>query len=74
MGKTYVSWDELFRALLFKYDKVDYGQVVGSFNKLRQMGNLNNYIDTFEDLRAIMLEFNPMLTEAHFLHSFINGL
>lgn len=74
VGKAYVSWDELSRALLSKYDKLDYGQVIGLFNKLRQTGSLNSYIDSFEDLRARMLEFNPMLTEAHFLHSFVYGL
>lgn len=47
---------------------------MGQFNKLRQIGNLETYIDHFEDLRATMLEFNPTLTEPHFLHSFISGL
>lgn len=57
-----------------KYDKIDYVQVVGSFNKLKQIGNLENYIDCFEDLRASLLELNLMITESHFLHSFISGL
>lgn len=46
-----------------QYDKLDYGQVIGSFNKLRQTRSLTNYSDTFEDLRASMLEFNPLPTK-----------
>lgn len=46
----------------------------GSFNKLKQTGSIESYIDCFEDLRASMLEFNPALMETHFLHSFISGL
>lgn len=41
---------------------------------LKQVRILENYIDSFEDLRASMLEFNPTLIEAHFLHSFISRL
>lgn len=50
------------------------GKLLGAFNKLRQLRSLNTYIDALEDLRASMLEFNPVLTESHFLHSFISGL
>lgn len=74
VGKVYVSWDELSSALLTKYDKQDFRHVIGSYNKLRQIGSLTRYIDTFEDLRASMLEFNPIQTETHFLHNFISGL
>lgn len=59
---------------LTKYDKLGHGQVVRSFNKLRQTTSLETYIDCFEDLRASMLEFNPYLYESHFLYSFISGL
>lgn len=74
VGKPYVTWEELSRALLAKYDKLDDGHIIGVFNKLRQTWSLVHYIDTFEDLRASMLEFNPMLTESHFMHNFISGL
>lgn len=74
IGKAYVTWEELSRALLDKYDKLDYGHTIGAFNKLRQTGSLVHYIDTFEDLRASMLEFNSLLIQSHFLHNFINGL
>lgn len=74
VGKKIVSWDDLSRALLSKYDKKELGHIIGSFNKLRHIGSLMTYSDTFEDLQASMLEFNPMLTKSHFLHSFISGL
>lgn len=54
IGRPRLTWDELSRAILTKYDKTNYGQIVGSFNKLKQTGSIENYIDCFEDLRASM--------------------
>lgn len=54
--------------------KTTYGLIVWQFNKLRQTGNLESYIDHFGDLRGTMLEFNPTLTKLHFLHGFVSRL
>lgn len=74
VGRHTLTWDEFPRAIMIKYDRTDYGLVVGQFNKLRQSRNLESYVDQFEDLRATILEFNLALTEPHFLHSFVSGL
>lgn len=64
--RSQIIGDDLSRALLTKYDKNDFGHIVGTFNKWRQTGFVNSYIKTFEDLWASMLEFNPLLTKSHF--------
>lgn len=74
VGRPFLSWDDLSRALLGKIDRIDYGRIVGSFNKLRQTTSVENYIASFEGLRATLLEFNPYMTESYLLHSFISGL
>lgn len=74
MGRHRLTWEDFSRAILTKYCKLDYGQIVGSFNKLKLVRGIENYIEGFEDLRASMLEFNPPLIENNFLHSFISGL
>lgn len=62
VGRPNLTWDFLSRALLSKYDKSAYNQVVGQFNKLKQTSSLEGYIESFEDLRVTMLEFNPTLS------------
>lgn len=48
--------------------------VVEEFNKIRQGGLVADYQRTFEELKALMLNHNPYLTEAYFFSSFISGL
>lgn len=74
MGRPILTWDDLSKSILSKFDRLDYGQIVGSFNKLRQTTGVESYIDSFEELRASLLEFNPCMAEYYLLHSFINGL
>ena len=44
------------------------------FNKLNQVGLLDDYIAKFEELKALLLLRNPTMPESYFLESFIGGL
>ena len=55
-------------AARFKDDSGD--DVVESFNKLNQTDSLETYIDAFEDLRALLIQFGPSLSNAYILQSF----
>lgn len=60
VGRPILSWDNLSMSILSKFERLDYGRIVGSFNKLRQT-SVESYIDSFEELRACLLEFNPYM-------------
>ena len=48
--------------------------MVEEFNKLQQIGTVDEFLGRFEDLKAQMLIRNPALNKAHFLSSFIGAL
>lgn len=48
--------------------------VVEEFNKLEQKGSIDDYMDSFEHLRSLMIQRNPKLADSYFLDSFIGGL
>lgn len=54
-------------------DEVGYN-VVERFNKLEQQDTLENYIDDFEHLRAVMIQNDSVLPDAYMLDSFVAGL
>ncbi|XP_052198354.1 uncharacterized protein LOC127805643 [Diospyros lotus] len=43
-------------------------------NKLKQKGSVMEYQERFEELKSLMLNSHPTLTEAYFVLSFISGL
>ncbi|KAH0729480.1 hypothetical protein KY290_000602 [Solanum tuberosum] len=47
---------------------------VEEFNKLSQIGTLDEFLGKSEDLKVQMIIRNPALNEAHFLSSFIGAL
>lgn len=44
------------------------------FNKIKQMGSVDQYQKRFEELISHMTIINPLLNETHFVSSFISGL
>lgn len=48
--------------------------VVESFNRLRQTGSVDEFLEKFEIMKAQMLIRNPALNDSHFLSSFIGFL
>lgn len=48
--------------------------MIGEFNKLKQMGSVDEYIQKFEELKSYMTQRNRHLDEDYFVKSFISGL
>ena len=48
--------------------------IIEEFNKLRQVGEVRAYLRRFEELRSLMVNHNPHLSEAYFISSFLSGL
>ena len=49
-------------------------KVVENFNRLQQMGTLEDYLARFEELKAFLQVRSPIMLETYFLESFIRGL
>lgn len=50
------------------------GRVVEDFNKLQQVGSLDEYLDRFEELKSLMIKRTPILPDLFFVNSFVGGL
>ena len=48
--------------------------MVEDFNKLQQTGSLDEYLERFEELKALMIQRTPALPDVFFVDSFISGL
>jgi len=55
--------------------KEDLGsQVVEDFNRLQQKGTVDEYLEQFEELKALMVQRTPTLPDSFFVDSFVGGL
>ena len=68
------QWAKFLEDLCERFGDRNMMDIVEEFNKLRQEGTIQNYQLRFEELKLLMINFNPHLTEAHFVSSFISGL
>ena len=72
--KKHVEWSEFVIDLSARF-KDDMGlSVVEQFNKLQQLGSIEEYIDEFDNLRSLMEQFHHVLPDPYMLESFIGGL
>jgi len=72
--KKSVDWDEFIVNVCGRF-KEDLGcKVVEDFSKVQQNGALDEYLEKFEELKAVMLQRTPALPDVFFVDSFISGL
>lgn len=69
-----VSWKEFIKALCCRFGNMGFEDVIGEFNKIKQLGTIEEYQERFEDLKLLMLAENPNFTRAYFLLSFVGEL
>ncbi|XP_074298103.1 uncharacterized protein LOC141628919 [Silene latifolia] len=69
-----VDWNDFAMDLCARFKEAIDSKVVEEFNKLCQVGSLEDYLDTFEHLRGLMLQRNRLLPDQYFLDSFVGGL
>ncbi|KAH0687145.1 hypothetical protein KY284_017698 [Solanum tuberosum] len=74
LSRGLVTWVEFKEELISRFGDILVEDVVEEFNKLSQIGSVDEFLGRFEDLKAQMLIRNPALNEAHFLSSFIGAL
>ncbi|KAK2982807.1 hypothetical protein RJ640_005131 [Escallonia rubra] len=69
-----VDWDSFVRDLYARFSVLTGVSVLGEFNKLHQMGTVDDYFNRFEALRAQVVQEFDYLDESYFCMSFIGGL
>ncbi|XP_074304368.1 uncharacterized protein LOC141639077 [Silene latifolia] len=72
--RPHVEWDDFIVDLYARFKEEIAGNVVEEFNKLHQVGSIDDYLDAFENLKGLMMQRNSLLPEQYFLDSFIGGL
>ena len=69
-----VSWVQFCEFLTKLFGKKGGLDEQEEFNKLVQTSSVLEYVEKFEELKAVLLNRNPHLDEKYFISSFISGL
>ncbi|KAL3646227.1 hypothetical protein CASFOL_011407 [Castilleja foliolosa] len=69
-----LSWSRFVDLFIYRFTSVRDDDVIGEFNKLKQLSTVEKYIEKFVELRSYMLYRNGHLDENYFLKSFFSGL
>ncbi|KAK2978856.1 hypothetical protein RJ640_010426 [Escallonia rubra] len=69
-----VDWNSFVTDLFARFSVVTRVSVLGEFNKLQQIGTVDDYFNRFETLRAQVVQEFDYLDESYFCMSFIGGL
>ncbi|CAM8889632.1 unnamed protein product [Rhodiola kirilowii] len=70
----HANWPRFVEHLCQRFGTRSSGNVVEEFNHLKQAGNVNDYIQKFEELMGMMIRENPNLSDRYFVYSFVGGL
>lgn len=73
-SRPHLNWKMFQNDLIIRFEDPDSRDAQDSFNKLRQVGTISVYEDSFEELRALVVARNKGLTEDYFISSFISDL
>nr|XP_027067626.1 uncharacterized protein LOC113693266 [Coffea arabica] len=74
LAKPGLNWEEFSELLCERFSGKGSLDIVEEFNKLQQIGTVQEYEEKFEELKTLMLTKNPKLDESYFVSSFISGL
>ncbi|PIN12292.1 hypothetical protein CDL12_15101 [Handroanthus impetiginosus] len=73
-GRSLPTWAELIVAVMERFDDVVPELLIGEFHKLHQEGTVQDYYESFDDIKGRMLMFYKGLDESYLTGSFISGL
>jgi len=74
LGRQNILWEDFVVDLGASF-KDDLGScVIEEFNKLKQTGTIDDYLEEFQELKSQMLIKNPTLPPDYFPASFVRGL
>lgn len=68
-----LTWTNFTKLVLNQLMNAFGGSLVAQFNKLRQVNSVQNYIQEFEEMRALTRENNSALNDEYFFEEFYWG-
>jgi len=74
LGRQNVLWEDFVVEVCARFRDELGSCVVDEFNKLKQAGTIEDYLERFEELKSLMLIKNSSLPSDYFIDSFIGGL
>lgn len=57
-----------------RFREADDNDMIEEFSKVKQNGNVEKYIDKFEELKAEVIGHMPQATEQYYISVFVTGL
>lgn len=69
-----MNWSRFCTEVYKRFGNIRPQDIMDEFNKLMQIGTVDQYRDKFEKLTRYMKVINPLLNETHYVASFISGL
>ncbi|KAJ4777533.1 polyprotein [Rhynchospora pubera] len=67
-------WEEFAHEVIDRFEPKTTMGLVGEFNKLKQLADVESYRCKFEELRLLMLKENHTYDEQYFMTSYLSGL
>ncbi|KAJ4802427.1 polyprotein [Rhynchospora pubera] len=67
-------WEEFAQEVIDRFEPKTTMGLVGEFNKLKQLTDVESYRCRFEELRLLMLKENHTYDEQYFMTSYLSGL
>ena len=67
------GWNNFVEELCVRFGEKNMSDVIEEFKMLKQTGVVE-YLDKFEELRALLWNTQPHLTEQYFVSNFVSGL
>ncbi|XP_071913949.1 uncharacterized protein [Coffea arabica] len=74
LAKFGLNWEEFSKMLCERFSGKGSLDIIEEFNKLQQVGTVEENEEKFEELKTLMLTKNPKLDESYFISSFTSGL
>ena len=69
-----ITWDQFMLDVCNRFLEGGHDNIIGEFNKLRQTGSVEEYHESFEELKAFMVAKHRSLDEDYYIKSFVSGL
>lgn len=67
-------WEQFIALVYHIFSEGGYENIIGQFNKLTQRGNVEEYINQFEELRKYVVTMDGTHNESYYVDSFLSGL
>lgn len=68
------GWTRLVDLVVERFTSAKCDNIKGEFNKLKQVGSVDDYTLRFEELKSFMKQRDRHLNEEYFIKNYLSGL